>query len=214
MGRWKNFATFLEQTPSGQLSAAGSSIQIVLGLESFTYQAIGVTGSPAVFGSLSILPLIAPCLVLLYLQRKTVKRLQNLVKRVEIPFLQEEVDSLVAQVDPEVAQKFQGIITKLEDEIYELKDEKRRRENRELPGEPRLIRSGSYKMGIDDGVSDEGPSRDIYVDAFLIDPYPVTNQEFLDFLREPGSEMWLPEQVQGRYGIPYYLVEWQGLSPP
>ena len=71
----------------------------------------------------------------------------------------------------------------------------------ELPGEPRLIRSGSYKIGIDDGAPDEGPSRDIDVDAFLIDPYPATNQEFLDFLREPGSEMWLTEQVQGRYGI-------------
>jgi formylglycine-generating enzyme len=49
----------------------------------------------------------------------------------------------------------------------------------EIPGR-------SFLMGSDNHYPDEGPSRDVTVDAFSIDAAPVTNDEFAKFVAETG----------------------------
>lgn len=49
-----------------------------------------------------------------------------------------------------------------------------------------LIPAGEFVMGSDDGDSDEKPRRRVYVDAFLIDKYEVTNSQFRGFMEAAG----------------------------
>ncbi len=49
-----------------------------------------------------------------------------------------------------------------------------------------LIPAGEFVMGSDDGDPDEKPRRRVYVDAFLIDKYEVTNSQFRGFMEATG----------------------------
>jgi formylglycine-generating enzyme len=51
-----------------------------------------------------------------------------------------------------------------------------------------LIPAGEFTMGSpkDAGSTDEQPQHKVYLDAFNIDPYPVTNQEFQNFVNATG----------------------------
>ncbi|MFQ5791138.1 MAG: formylglycine-generating enzyme family protein [Acidobacteriota bacterium] len=55
-----------------------------------------------------------------------------------------------------------------------------------------LIPAGEYTMGLDGGEEDHSPSHRVYVDAFYIDRYEVTNAEYEKFdpthVRGPASE--------------------------
>jgi formylglycine-generating enzyme required for sulfatase activity len=55
----------------------------------------------------------------------------------------------------------------------------------ELPG-------GTFRMGSDDGESDEKPPHDVEVSAFKISKYPITNAQFEKFMNEGGyqNEKW------------------------
>lgn len=48
-------------------------------------------------------------------------------------------------------------------------------------GEMALIPPGSFVRGRDDGEPNEGPSREIWLDAFYIDVHPVTNARYRQF---------------------------------
>jgi formylglycine-generating enzyme required for sulfatase activity len=48
------------------------------------------------------------------------------------------------------------------------------------------IPGGEFAMGSDDHYPDEGPVRRVSVDAFWIDPHPVTNTEFAAFVAATG----------------------------
>ena len=49
-----------------------------------------------------------------------------------------------------------------------------------------LIPAGEFQMGSDDGEDDEKPVHTVYVDAFYMDIYEVTNAQFEKFLESKG----------------------------
>ena len=49
-----------------------------------------------------------------------------------------------------------------------------------------LIPAGEFEMGSSNGADDEKPVHTVYVDAFHIDKYEVTNAEYVTFLNTPG----------------------------
>ena len=48
------------------------------------------------------------------------------------------------------------------------------------------IPSGSFTMGSEDHYPEEAPARRVAVDGFWMDPHPVTNARFLDFVLATG----------------------------
>ncbi len=54
-------------------------------------------------------------------------------------------------------------------------------------GEMVLIRAGDFQMGSNHGQTDEKPVHKVHVDAFLMDRYPVTQQQFHDLEIADGS---------------------------
>jgi ergothioneine biosynthesis protein EgtB len=67
-----------------------------------------------------------------------------------------------------------------------------------------LVSAGSFVMGSDDvacTLDNERPQHEVFVPAFLIDRYPVTNAEFLQFVAGGGyyeQSCWTPEGWQWR----------------
>ncbi len=51
-----------------------------------------------------------------------------------------------------------------------------------------LIPAGEFLMGSNDGGSDEKPVHSVYLDAYYIDKYEVTNEQFSKFLNEKGNQ--------------------------
>jgi len=49
-----------------------------------------------------------------------------------------------------------------------------------------LVPAGWFWMGSDEGEPDEKPLHRVWVDSFRIDVYPVTNEQYLEFVRETG----------------------------
>ncbi|WP_336980726.1 formylglycine-generating enzyme family protein [Altererythrobacter fulvus] len=49
-----------------------------------------------------------------------------------------------------------------------------------------LLPGGTFWMGSSDHYPEEGPARQVQVDAFAIDPYPVTNRDFAAFIAATG----------------------------
>jgi formylglycine-generating enzyme required for sulfatase activity len=65
-----------------------------------------------------------------------------------------------------------------------------------IGGEMALIPAGPFQMGAQNGEQNEYPVHTIYLDAFYIDRYPVTNAEYARFLsangnQVEGKEKWL-----------------------
>ena len=59
-----------------------------------------------------------------------------------------------------------------------------------------VVPAGSFFMGSPDGEPDERPVHEVYLNAFSIDRYPVTNAEYAEFLnhfgnQKEGGEKWL-----------------------
>ncbi|MFQ5834535.1 MAG: formylglycine-generating enzyme family protein [bacterium] len=50
-----------------------------------------------------------------------------------------------------------------------------------------LIPAGEFTMGSDEFFG-EGPVHKVYLDAFYIDKYEVTNEQFCQFLNEKGNQ--------------------------
>lgn len=51
-----------------------------------------------------------------------------------------------------------------------------------------LIMAGEFPMGSENGDADESPLRSVFLDAFLIDLYEVTNAQYAAFLNEKGNQ--------------------------
>ena len=59
-----------------------------------------------------------------------------------------------------------------------------------------LIPAGIFIMGSGIGEANQQPPHEVYIDAFYMDRYPVTNAEYAEFLnifgnQEEGGEKWL-----------------------
>jgi len=92
------------------------------------------------------------------------------------------------------------------------------------------VPAGEFTMGSDEGDSNEQPVHTVYLDAFYIDKYEVTNAQFAQFLNEQGNQeeggvTWLDigsesclitqigEQYQPKSGYddhPVIEVSWYG----
>jgi len=93
-----------------------------------------------------------------------------------------------------------------------------------------LIPAGEFIMGSNDGDDDEKPVHRLYLDAYYIDKYEVTNAQFCKFLNEKGNQKeggttWLDigssgcliDYISGQYhpkpgyeGHPVVMVSWYG----
>jgi formylglycine-generating enzyme required for sulfatase activity len=75
-----------------------------------------------------------------------------------------------------------------------------------------LIPAGTFVMGDDDGRTDEQPAHTVYLDAFFIDQYEITNKQFAEFLNKIGRH----EDADGNQLIDltdaHVRIEWHGLK--
>jgi formylglycine-generating enzyme required for sulfatase activity len=67
------------------------------------------------------------------------------------------------------------------------------------PADMVLISAGTFVMGSGRG-GDESPAREVHLDAFFIDRYPVTNAEYAKFVQETGHP---PPEHWARHGGTY-----------
>jgi sulfatase modifying factor 1 len=76
------------------------------------------------------------------------------------------------------------------------------------------VPAGEFLMGSDTGDLDERPQRRVYLDAFEIDRYEVTNAQYRRFLLATGHEP--PQPWPGRYTAfrPEHDPDWQGTEYP
>ena len=58
-----------------------------------------------------------------------------------------------------------------------------------IPESMVLIPAGEFQMGSSNGKTDEGPIHTVYVDAFYMDKYEVTNREYADFLNTTSKHV-------------------------
>ena len=77
-----------------------------------------------------------------------------------------------------------------------------------------LIPAGEFEMGSDDAVAfpDEQPVHAVYVDAFYMDKYEVTNLEYQKFVRDNPN--WQKEHIESRFHDGRYLEDWNGNNHP
>ena len=77
-----------------------------------------------------------------------------------------------------------------------------------------LIPAGEFMMGSNDGESDEKPVHSVYLDAYYIDIYEVTNamyKQFMDATKRKSPEYWSDENFNDPYQ-PVVGVNWDDAS--
>ena len=85
----------------------------------------------------------------------------------------------------------------------------------ELPAAPEgmvLIPAGEFQMGSNDGESDERPVHTVYLDAFYMDKYAVTNAQYKQFI--DAKPEWQKDQVNLALPFKNYLYRWNGNDYP
>ena len=70
-----------------------------------------------------------------------------------------------------------------------------------------LIPSGEFRMGSETGEADEKPVHVVYLDAFYIDPYLVTNADFKKFV--DANPQWSKDSISEKYHDGDYLTLWE-----
>jgi len=74
-----------------------------------------------------------------------------------------------------------------------------------------LIPAGEFRMGSNDGEEDEKPVHTVYLDAYYIDIYEITNLQFKKFLE--ANPQWRKDRIDRKYHN-YYLEDWNGINYP
>ena len=74
------------------------------------------------------------------------------------------------------------------------------------------INAGEFQMGSEIGYSDEKPIHTVYLDAFYIDIYEITNAEYKKFIE--ANPNWGKKQIPREYHDGYYLAHWNGNDYP
>lgn len=88
-----------------------------------------------------------------------------------------------------------------------------------------FVPAGSFEMGTSDGPANERPQHEVTLDAFYIDKYEVTNENYLAFVEATGAErpQYSREEKYNQphqpvVGIPWHYAraycEWAGLTLP
>ena len=75
-----------------------------------------------------------------------------------------------------------------------------------------LIPAGEFRMGSETGEADEKPVHVIYLDAYHIDPYLVTNADFKKFV--DANPQWGKDSIPEKYHDGDYLALWEGNAYP
>ncbi len=75
-----------------------------------------------------------------------------------------------------------------------------------------LIPAGKFQMGSNAGHFDEKPVHTVYVDAFYMDVYEVTNAQYKAFV--DANPQWGKDQIPSRYHDGNYLKPWNGNGYP
>ncbi len=74
------------------------------------------------------------------------------------------------------------------------------------------INAGEFQMGSEKGNADERPKNAVYLDAFYMDKYEVTNAQYKEFV--DANPQWGKEQIPREYHDGYYLAHWNGNDFP
>lgn len=74
-----------------------------------------------------------------------------------------------------------------------------------IPSEMVLIPAGEFQMGSNDN-TDEKPVHTVYIDAFYIDKYEVTNAQYKAFI--DANPQWRKDQIPSKYHNGNYLKHW------
>ncbi len=75
-----------------------------------------------------------------------------------------------------------------------------------------LIPAGEFEMGSTDGIFTEKPVHTVYVDAFYIDTYEVTNAQYKQFV--DANPEWQKGRIPDAYHHQNYLIGWNGNNYP
>ena len=75
-----------------------------------------------------------------------------------------------------------------------------------------LIPAGEFQMGSSDGDSDAKPVHTVYVDAFYMDKYEVTNAQYKQFV--DANPQWRKDRIPRSYHSGDYLNHWNGNRYP
>ncbi len=75
-----------------------------------------------------------------------------------------------------------------------------------------LIPAGEFEMGSNQGDANERPVRTVYVDAFYIDIYEVTNAQYKVFV--DANPQWQKDNIAAEYHDSLYLRLWDGNTYP
>ena len=73
-----------------------------------------------------------------------------------------------------------------------------------------FIPAGKFQMGSNKGNFDEKPVHTVYVDAFYMDAYEVTNAQYKEFV--DSNPQWGKDQIPSKYHDGNYLKHWTGNS--
>ena len=76
------------------------------------------------------------------------------------------------------------------------------------------IPAGEFQMGSNDleADDDEQPVHTVYIDAFFMDRYEVTNLEYQQFVL--ANPRWQKDRIEARFDDGYYLDHWNGNDYP
>lgn len=74
-----------------------------------------------------------------------------------------------------------------------------------------LIPAGEFQMGSNDN-TDEKPVHTVYINAFYIDKYEVTNAQYKAFI--DANPQWRKDQIPSEYHNGNYLKHWNGNNYP
>ena len=75
-------------------------------------------------------------------------------------------------------------------------------------GDMVLIPAGAFQMGSTEDFTDERPVHTVYVDAFYMDKYEVTNAEYKKFV--DANPQWQKGRIERRFHDGGYLYQWNG----
>lgn len=75
-----------------------------------------------------------------------------------------------------------------------------------------LIPAGEFQMGSSSGDFDEKPVHPVYLNAFYMDRYEVTNEQYRVFV--DANPQWQKERISRRYHDGNYLRDWNGNNYP
>ena len=75
-----------------------------------------------------------------------------------------------------------------------------------------LIPAGEFEMGSDTGKNNERPVHTVYLDAFYMDIYEVTNAQYKAFI--DANPEWQKDNIAAEYHDGVYLRLWEGNDYP